>query len=123
MSTGAPSFVQTKMGRILLSLFSGDLNLLDEMFDLSWQFLPSSWSASLIPTQRAVRKSLKEISFSGREYIDHLVITSRGGELTEISFHDIQRLEEMPADQCKYFSPTGETRCPDLLTVPNDKHP
>lgn len=78
---------QSAAGAMLVALLAGDIDALEEMFDL--QESPSSeglWQLRLIPRQAGMRQVVSRIELRGDRYVRHVILHEQDGSKTEIDF-------------------------------------
>lgn len=85
---------------ILLSLFSFDIDQLQQQFSSRWTLDDSAWQLQLTPTHTIAQRAIKQASLSGAEHIEHIEIISGNGETLQIHFSNLQRLESISHQQC-----------------------
>ncbi len=102
---------QKHISRILLSIFNGNLDGLEDYFHIQWQDSDGEWRIVLEPSHHMVKKTLSNIQLSGGEYIETLDIINTNGDKTLISFANIHPLDIAPQDQCQFFLLANPADC------------
>ncbi|GLP97037.1 LolA family protein [Paraferrimonas sedimenticola] len=85
---------------LLLAIFSGDLETLEQGFHIALESQQEHWKLSLTPKseQALLSKIFREISIEGHlSQLTSIALHEVSGDFTEIELHDIQPVTNVPA--------------------------
>ena len=89
---------------LFLSLFKGDINALEDQFQLSLSGNSTSWRLKLLPKSAPLNNVFSDISISGGEYINELRLSELSGDVSEITFSHQKILpKELTSDEKRTF--------------------
>ena len=100
---------------ILLSLFSFDTDLLEEKFSTLWDISDQQWELELTPINTLTRRALDNARLSGNEYVQHIVLVTSQGNKLDMTFSDVEPLNEITHQQCTTLFGLSINRCNDLV--------
>ena len=71
---------------VLLAVFSGQLNQLEELFTIQSSGDPQDWQLTMAPVSEATAAYIQAVSIRGAKNLEHLEIIEPGGDGTFIDF-------------------------------------
>jgi outer membrane lipoprotein-sorting protein len=86
--------------RMLLAIFSFNLEQLANQFELRWLGQEASWQVDLLPRKRSVQRALRQVSLRGSEYVEQLVMTDVAGQVLRIDFSAVATPPAIGLLQC-----------------------
>lgn len=86
--------------QMLLTLFSFDLQRLQQQFETRWHIDLPHWQLQLTPLDNIARRALSRASLSGGRFIEHLEIVSARGETLRIDFSDLHSEAAISHQRC-----------------------
>lgn len=108
---GSSSQMAELMPKLLNALLSGDIQQLEQHFNLSLLLTPNTegqntqqWQLGLKPTEPLLEKAMPKLVLAGNEQIQTLVLFSRNGDRSRIEFSAIDESPLTAADTQR-FSP------------------
>ena len=109
---GSGNQMSDVMPKLLNALLSGDIQQLEQHFNLSLvrpetNSADSLWQLGLQPIDPIIAKALPKMVLIGNENIQSLVLFSVNGDRSEIAFSAINELPLSPSDEAR-FSPTRQ---------------
>ena len=75
-----------QLAKMLLGIFSGDLTLLSEQFDIQVNGDMTQWHLHLTPKNEMVASQIKVIDISGKDTTESVVIADANGDHTDLTF-------------------------------------
>ncbi|MCF6806825.1 outer membrane lipoprotein carrier protein LolA [Thiotrichales bacterium 19S9-12] len=78
---------------IFLSLFQGDIALVQTYFDISFQGDSNKWQAELTPISSPLNKAIKTITVKGGRYVSFIEVDQSQGDKMEIYFSNIKEVK------------------------------
>lgn len=90
------------INELVLSIFSGDMNALEKLFNYSGDLTANGWSLELTP-KNAVSTLLKKITIVGSSAISRISLVSKDGDLTEVVFSDVRLAPVLSKDETLQF--------------------
>ncbi|WP_299802732.1 outer membrane lipoprotein carrier protein LolA [uncultured Shewanella sp.] len=119
--TGSGSQMSDVMPKLLNALLSGDIEQLEQHFNLSLvraetNSADSLWQLGLQPIDPLIAKALPKMVLIGNENIQSLVLFSANGDRSEIAFSAIDERPLTPSDKAR-FNPTKQLK-PDATVTP-----
>ena len=99
----------TSISTTLSAMFSGNSDVLQNNFDVDFNFSGSDWTAVLSPKDNMVKKILTSLSISGKATatsadLNSIVMKESSGDTITYNFSDQQYPKELNADEKSYFS-------------------
>ena len=83
-SESNPSFEQ--FSKVISSVFTGNMNILTEKFDVEFIGSSDSWNINLLPKNSTVRNVVIEIEMAGHDSIDSMVVHEPSGDYIRYEF-------------------------------------
>lgn len=99
----------TSISTTLSAMFSGNSEVLQNNFDVDFNFSGSDWKAVLSPKDNMVKKILTSLSISGKATatsadLNSIVMKEASGDTITYNFSDQKYPKELNADEKSYFS-------------------
>ncbi len=99
----------TSISTTLSAMFSGNSDVLQNNFDVDFNFSGSDWTAVLSPKDNMVKKILTSLSISGKATatsadLNSIVMKESSGDTITYNFSDQKYPKELNADEKSYFS-------------------
>lgn len=69
---------------LFLSLFSGDVSVLENRFEINYIAGKTDWQLGLVPKNSTIRQYITSLQISGNQFIREIVIREKGGDFTKI---------------------------------------
>jgi hypothetical protein len=91
------------INELLLSIFSGNMQLIEKMFDISGQSTKQGWSLHLTP-KKSGPSILKTVDLAGKAVVDSVSFETSTGDLTQISFSKVKTLNTLSPDEAAKFN-------------------
>lgn len=104
--------VQQYVSRILLSVFSADLSLIDKLFSSRWTVDGEHWSLELTPVNDTVGKVIERARLAGEHHLRQLQVATRNGDISTMDFAEVLAPAPLLPAQCARFVRQGELPCP-----------
>lgn len=90
------------INELVLAVFSGDMNVLDRLFNYTGEASSKGWVIELTP-KSVSSAPFKKISMTGGSAISRITFTSRDGDLTDITFSEIRPAASLTKDEVLQF--------------------
>ena len=90
------------INELVLAVFSGDMNVLDRLFNYTGEASSKGWVLELTP-KSVSSAPFKKITMTGGSAISRITFISRDGDLTEILFSDIRLAASLTKDEVLQF--------------------
>lgn len=99
----------TSISTTLSAMFSGNSDVLQNNFDVDFNFSGSDWTAVLSPKDNMVKKILTSLSISGKATstsadLNSIVMKESSGDTITYNFSNQKYPKELNADEKSYFS-------------------
>ena len=99
----------TSISTTLSAMFSGNSDVLQNNFDVDFNFSGSDWTAVISPKYNMVKKILTSLSISGKATatsadLNSIVMKESSGDTITYNFSDQKYPKELNADEKSYFS-------------------
>ena len=91
------------INELLLSIFSGNMQLIEQMFDINGQSTKQGWSLRLTP-KRSGPSILKTVDLKGKTVVDSVTFETSTGDLTQINFSKVKPLDTLSPDEAAKFN-------------------
>ena len=78
------------INELMFSLIAGNFSQLDQYFNISSHVAGNKWHAFLSSRNASVAKVIQHIHISGDNYIRHVNLREQSGDVTSITFSDMQ---------------------------------
>lgn len=95
------------IGNILQSILSGDLQKLQQQFDIEAGMVNDQWQLILQPQSALLEKAITAIHLQGDEHIRKLQLFEAGGDRTEIIFHSLSQADTIAPELLHELDPAG----------------
>ncbi len=82
----------TLFARLILSVFLGDVQALEQHFTIEAVGSLSAWRMRLVPATESIALRYSEIKIAGAEFTETLVLNEPGGDVTKIEFFEVSML-------------------------------
>lgn len=69
---------------IFLAVLAGDIDVLEDQFDVTGSVEPKTWTLRLTPKAEALRRALSRIELTGERFVRHLELVEVSGDVTRI---------------------------------------
>ena len=86
----------------MLAVFSGDMNVLERLFNYTGEASSKGWMIELTP-KSASSAPFQKVTMTGGSAISRIKFISRDGDLTDISFSDIRPAASLTKDEVLQF--------------------
>ena len=90
------------INELVLAVFSGDMNVLERLFNFTGEASSKGWVLELTP-KSVSSAPFKKITMTGGSAISRITFISRDGDLTEILFSDIRLAASLTKDEVLQF--------------------
>ena len=90
------------INELVLAIFSGDMGVLEKLFNYSGDMTPKGWSLDLTP-KNASSIPFKKITITGGSAISSIAFVSKEGDSTEVSFADVRPAPILSKDEALQF--------------------
>jgi hypothetical protein len=90
---------------LLFSALSGDFTALARYFAVSGQATANKWRLDFTPKDTALARLIHQLSITGARDIETVVIQSRAGDITTITFQAQRHADRLDAETQKRFAP------------------
>lgn len=108
--------------KILLNIFSFDLALLEQEFELQWRIdgtdETDSWQLELSPRKSSTRRFLSRATLWGEQAIEGLTLEQANGERLQIKFSEPIPLQTVDLSVCRQRFAYSPSQCQQLLNEP-----
>ena len=90
---------------LMFALMSGDVDALEEYFDLRITLLPDNhWRLVLLPKSDAVARAFEQVTLEGGRHVQHVLIEEPGGDRTQLTFTGLtEEPSQLDADETNRF--------------------
>ena len=99
-SSGEPSVKY--INELVLAIFSGDMGVLEKLFNYSGEVTNKSWNLELT-SKNTASMLFKKITIVGSSAISSITFVSKEGDLTEITFSDVRLSPVLSKDEALQF--------------------
>jgi len=90
------------INELVLAIFSGDMSVLEKLFNYSGEVTAKGWNLELTP-KNTVTTLFKKISIAGGSTISRISFISKDGDLTEVIFSDVRLAPVLSKDEILQF--------------------
>lgn len=90
------------INELVLAIFSGDMSVLERLFNYSSNVMAKDWSLELTPKNTAP-SLFKKITILGSSSISRITFVSKEGDITEVSFSDVRLAPSLNKDEALQF--------------------
>jgi outer membrane lipoprotein-sorting protein len=90
------------VNELILSIFSGEIDSLDKIFEPSVEIFSKEWVLDLIP-KNVGSNLFKKVSIAGSTVISRITFTSRDGDVTDITFIEVRPDNSVTNDEIIQF--------------------
>jgi outer membrane lipoprotein-sorting protein len=90
------------INELVLAVFSGDMNVLERLFNYTGEASSKGWMIELTP-KTASSAPFQKVTMTGGSAISRIKFISRDGDLTDISFSDIRPAANLTKDEVLQF--------------------
>jgi outer membrane lipoprotein-sorting protein len=90
------------INELVLAVFSGDMNVLERLFNYTGEASSKGWVIELTP-KSVSSAPFKKITMTGGSAISRITFISRDGDLTDILFSDIRLAASLTKDEVLQF--------------------
>lgn len=80
-----------RIGKIILSLFSGDKQQIEKNFTIRWHNHSDQWQAELTPKKSMLAKSISSIWLSGTQQVNAITLNGSNGHSNHITFTELSQ--------------------------------
>lgn len=114
LEAGPHDPVQGYVSKVMLSLFSADLQALDKLFTGQWRTDDHNWSLELLPIQAGIARVIKGIQLDGDQYLRRISVDTRNGDRNTLWLEQITTPATLSPRHCQRFSRENERACESL---------
>jgi outer membrane lipoprotein-sorting protein len=86
-------------GRVFKALLGGELNRLNESFEIIGKEQKTSWQLQLMPKDELLKKVISTVVLTGDAELRHLELHELNGNMTHIQFSEITQPERLSNEQ------------------------
>jgi hypothetical protein len=90
------------INELLLSIFSGNMGVIEKMFEIKGESSAQGWTLHLTP-KKSGPAVIKTINLSGKNSVNTIFLETSSGDLTQINFSKIEHLNELSSDETSKF--------------------
>lgn len=90
-TSGVQNRAAKSIGKIVVSLFSGDKQQIEKNFTIKWHNYGDQWQAELKPKRAILAKSISSIWLSGTQQVNAITLNSSNGQINHITFTGLIR--------------------------------
>lgn len=91
------------INELLLSIFSGNIQFIEKIFDINGQSTKQGWSLRLTP-KRSGPSIFKTVELTGKSVVDSVSYETSTGDLTQINFSKVKPLDALSTDEAAKFN-------------------
>jgi len=101
---GSANPVFRRFADTLQAVFSGNLKLIEEEFELFFAGREgAAWRLGLVPKDSALRALISSLQIAGDRYVREILLSEAGADTVRYSFSDLRSREALTADEEKLF--------------------
>ena len=116
---GTPQTLNSRQDRqlrgLLMSVFSFDLQQLEQDFSSHWSIDGDHWGVTLTPRSHSTRRFLESVTLGGSDTLSSLRIASRNGEVLSTQFRQLSSPDRLSASDCTALFAYSASECEQLL--------
>ncbi|WP_397390606.1 outer membrane lipoprotein carrier protein LolA [Polynucleobacter sp.] len=91
------------INELLLSIFSGNIQIIEKMFDINGQSTKKGWSLHLTP-KKSGPSILRNVDLAGKTVVDFVSFETNTGDLTQINFSKVKTPDSLSPDEAAKFN-------------------